>query len=90
MPGMLPEVVVRAPRQTLDEILRHVAEGEAHRDSLMKDQAFTLLLRMVGRDTKQAPDAKSELYYESAYRVYQKAPDRMRTVKHKEWSRDQK
>lgn len=41
----LPEVLVTAPRQTLDEILRHVAEGEAYRDSMIQDQAYTVFFR---------------------------------------------
>ena len=83
-----PEVLATAPRQTLDEILRHVAEGEAHRDSLIQDQAFTFLIRVAGQDPKSGPGGKSELYYESASRIYQKRPDKKRTVLLREWSRD--
>jgi hypothetical protein len=82
-----PEILVTAPRQTLDEILRHVAEGEAARDSLMQDLAFTLHVRLSGRDNRKAPDVKSELYFESTSRFYQKRPNKLRMVRLKEWSR---
>lgn len=85
----LPEILVTAPRQTLDEILRRVAEGEAHRDSLMQDQAFTLLVRLSGRNAKGDPEEKSELYIESADRIYQKRPKQERVVHLKEWSREE-
>jgi hypothetical protein len=76
----LPEQVVRAPRVTLDEILRRVAEGEARRDSLMQDQAFTLLAALTYLD--RDPDAKAPVtrQWESASRVYRKRPDKVRTV----------
>jgi hypothetical protein len=83
----LPEVLVTAPRQTLDEILRRVAEGEARRDSLIRDQAYTLYVRMVGRNAKEDGPEKSEAYAEAAMRIYQKRPGRQRTVMLKEWSR---
>ena len=35
----VPEVLVSAPRVTLDEILDRVGRGEARRDSLLADQA---------------------------------------------------
>ena len=37
----VPEVLVAAPRVTLDEILDRVARGEARRESLLTEQAFT-------------------------------------------------
>lgn len=83
----LPELLVTAPRQTLDEILRHVAEGEAYRDSLIKDQSYTLFIRMVGRDSKKESLDKSEPYFESAMRIYQERPGKQRVVQLKEWSR---
>jgi hypothetical protein len=83
----LPEVVITAPRQTLDDILRHVAEGEAYRDSMIVDQAFTLFIRMAGRDSKKDGLEKSEPYLELATRIYQKQPDKQRTVVLREWSR---
>jgi hypothetical protein len=84
----LPEILVTAPRQTLDEILRRVAEGEAHRDSLLEDQAFTLLVRFSGRRARDDPEEKSELYSSSADRIYQKRPKKERTVRLREWSRE--
>jgi hypothetical protein len=84
----LPEIMVTAPRQTLDEILRRVAEGEARRDSLLQDQAFTLLVRFSGRAATNDPEEKSELYAESADRIYQKRPHQERVVRLKEWSRE--
>lgn len=83
----LPEVLITAPRQTLDEILRHVAEGEAFRDSMIDDQAFTLFVRMTGRDTKRDALEESEPYLENVTRIYQKRPGKLRTVTLKEWSR---
>jgi hypothetical protein len=83
----LPEVVITAPRQTLDEILGHVAEGEAYRDSLINDQAYTLFIRMVGRDSKKEALDKSEPYIELVTRTYQKRPGKERTVLLRSWSR---
>jgi hypothetical protein len=83
----LPEVLITAPRQTLDEILRQVAEGEAERDSMINDQAYTIFVRMVGRDSKKDALAQSEPYLESATRIYQKRPGKQRVVTLKEWSR---
>jgi hypothetical protein len=85
----LSEILVTAPRQTLDEILRRVAEGEARRDSLLQDQAFTFLVRFSGRKAADDPEQKSELYAESATRVYQKHPHKKRTVLLKKWSREE-
>jgi hypothetical protein len=44
-------------------------------------------VRVVGRDSRKTPDAKSEPYYESASRIYQKRPGKERVVQLKEWSR---
>jgi len=85
--GQVPEILVTAPRQSLDEILRHVQEGEAHRDSLIQDQAYTLLLRLTGREEGGGGSTRPELYLETADRIYQKRPSRSRTVHLKEWSR---
>jgi hypothetical protein len=74
----LPEYLVEAPRVTLDEILRRVAEGEARRDSLMQDQEYTLLVKIVysaGQDT-----SKSRVEREYVSRVYKKRPDRVHEV----------
>lgn len=84
----LSEILVTAPRQTLDEILRRVAEGEARRDSLIQDQAFTFFVRFSGRKSAHDPEQKTELFAESATRVYQKRPHKKRTVLLKEWSRE--
>jgi hypothetical protein len=70
----LPEYVVRAPRVTLDEILRRVAEGEARRDSLMRDQAFTRVALVTYVDERGG--SRHEL--DEAARVYRKRPDRVR------------
>ncbi len=83
----LPEVVITAPRQTLDDILRHVADGEAYRDSMIDDQAYTLFIRMTGRDSKKDGLEKSEPYVELATRIYQKKPGKERTVLLRSWSR---
>ena len=59
--ALLPTVFVTAPRVSLDEILRRVAEGEARRDSLMKDQSYTLLARITYLDAdSKAPDEREE------------------------------
>jgi len=84
----LPEILVTAPRQTLDEILRHVVEGEAQRDSLLRDQAYTALVRVMGRDKREAPDAQARLLYESVDRIYQERPDKHRVIRLREWSWD--
>ena len=70
-------VLVRAPRVTLEEILDRVARGEARRDSLLRDQAFTATLRVM-RDSegKKGPI----LFAESVSRVYKKKPDLLRTI----------
>lgn len=74
----LPEYLVEAPRVTLDEILRRVAEGEARRDSLMQDQAYTVLIKIVYGDGRDA--AKSRVEREYVSRVYKKRPDKVREV----------
>lgn len=80
----VPEVLVRAPRVTLDEILDRVARGEARRDSLMHDQAFTITLRMV-KGTAD-PGKTPELLTERVVRIYKKRPDKVRTVLLRDWS----
>jgi hypothetical protein len=75
--GALPEYVVQAPRVTLDEILRRVAEGEARRDSLMQDQSFTRVALVTYRDADGArPRRKLDL----AAKVYKRKPDHLREV----------
>ncbi len=79
------EVLVRAPRVTLDEILDRVARGEARRDSLLRDQSFTATLRVMRRTVgKQAP----ELFAESVSKVYRKKPDKVRTVELRNFERE--
>jgi hypothetical protein len=74
----VPEVLVKAPRVTLDEILNRVARGEARRDSLMKDQTFTVTIRVVGR--VQDPKKPPKLLVENVVRVYKKRPEKARSV----------
>ena len=71
----VPEVLVRAPRVTLDEILDRVARGEARRDSLLKDVVFTATMRVV-----KNPGDKPELFLEQVSRVYKRKPDKVRAV----------
>lgn len=71
------EVLVRAPRVTLDEILDRVARGEARRDSMLQDQSFIATLRVV-RNT--AGKGEPELFAETVSKVYKKKPDAVRTV----------
>src|SRR5690349_18610563 len=78
--ALLPVYEVKAPRVSLDEILKRVAEGEAHRDSLMKDQSYTLMARItyLDADDKAPTNAKTKLDYAS--KVYKKAPDKVREI----------
>lgn len=76
------EVLVTAPRVTLNEILDRVARGEARRDSMIRDQVFTATIRMVRGATK---DSAASVFEEQVYRVYKKKPDRVRTVRLREW-----
>ena len=78
--ALMPTVFVTAPRVTLDEILRRVAEGEARRDSQMVDQAFTFYGRVtyLDADNKAPSGAKTKIEYVS--RVYKKRPDLVREV----------
>jgi len=80
--GALPEVVVTAPRITLDEILRRVARGEARRDSIIRDQAFTATVRMV----KGSAGNKPQLVSETVTRVYKKKPDMVREIVLRRWT----
>jgi hypothetical protein len=73
----LPEVLVRAPRVTLAEILERVARGEARRESLLVDQTFVATTRIV-RNAVGARDT-TELLSETVLRVYRKKPDKVRT-----------
>jgi hypothetical protein len=73
----VPEVLVTAPRITLDEIIDRVARGEARRDSMLNDQAFTFTLRVVGNiGSRHEP----RLLVENVRRVFSKKPDLVRTI----------
>ncbi len=72
------EVLVTAPRVTLDEILDRVARGERQRDSLLLDQTFTVAFRLV-RDPA-TPGKQPVLERESVTRVWRKRPDKVRSV----------
>lgn len=71
----LPEFLVEAPRVTLDEILKRVAAGEARRDSLMMDQTYTLLFRIVYRSDDPADSADTRIERDYVSRVYKKRPN---------------
>lgn len=77
----VPEVLVRAPRVTLDEILDRVARGEARRDSLLRDVAFTATFRVVRNPDSEQP----QLVTERVSRVYRKKPDKVRSVNLRTW-----
>jgi len=78
--GSLPEYVVRAPRVTLDEILRRVSEGEARRDSLMQDQVFTRIVKVVYRYDADRAGKQPKRKLEQAHRVFKKRPDHFREI----------
>jgi hypothetical protein len=82
MHTQVEEVLVRAPRVTLDEILNRVARGEARRESLLTDQSFTGTVRLVRLPDKNKPSGPM---MESVWRVYRKRPDRVRTVLLRKW-----
>ncbi|HKQ58372.1 MAG TPA: hypothetical protein VJY35_10945 [Candidatus Eisenbacteria bacterium] len=77
----VPEVLVRAPRVTLDEILDRVARGEARRDSMLKDVVFTATMRVV----RDPASDKPKLFAERVSRVYRKGEDKVRTVTLRHW-----
>jgi hypothetical protein len=79
----LSEMLVKAPRVTLDEILDRVTHGEARRDSSIHDQAFTAAFRLVRNSND--PKKKPELMSEVVYRVYKKKPDYVRGVRLRQW-----
>ena len=84
----VPEVLVRAPRVTLAEILDRVARGEARRDSMIRDQSFLSTARIVGHvlDEKQKP----VLVAETVARVYKKRPGKVRGVILRHYSIEEK
>jgi outer membrane lipoprotein-sorting protein len=73
----VPEVLVKAPRVTLDEILDRVARGEARRDSLLHDQSFTATMRVVHNTIGKGTP---EVFAESVSKVYKKKPNGVRTI----------
>lgn len=79
----VPEILVHAPRVTIDEILERVMRGEARRDSAISDQQFTATVRLVRDVGGSKPPRMLE---ESVWRVFRKRPDKLRTVKLREWS----
>jgi hypothetical protein len=81
----VPEVLIRAPRVTLAEILDRVARGEARRDSLLKDESFRAVIRLVANQA--GPAKQPELESETVVRVYKKRPDRARSVTLRTWER---
>jgi hypothetical protein len=74
----VPEVLVRAPRVTLAEILDRVARGEARRESLITDLSFTASVAVLGnvKSSKHPP----RLLEETVWRVFKKQPDRIRSI----------
>jgi hypothetical protein len=74
---VLPDFLVEAERVTLDEILRRVAAGEARRDSLMRDQEYTLVGVITYLDDRGGGARRKR---EVASRVYKKLPDRYREI----------
>ena len=73
----VPEVLVSAPRVTLDEILDRIARGERRRDSLLVDQAFIATVRLMHAKDDRAP---AELLEETVSQVYRRKPDQARTL----------
>ena len=73
----VPEIIVRAPRVTLDEILDRIARGERRRDSLMVDQSFVATMRVMGAKTEAGPGYMVE---ESAWQVYRRKPNLSRSL----------
>ena len=82
MTTSVPEVLVRAPRVTLGEILDRVARGEARRDSLLVDQTFTAVFRVV----RHGKDGREVLMQENVMRVYKKRPDHVRGITLRRWT----
>ena len=77
----VPEVLVKAPRVTLDEILDRVARGEARRDSALHDVSFTATFRVV----RNPGGDKPEKFMEQVLRVYRKKPNKVRAVTLRYW-----
>ena len=77
----VPEVLVRAPRVTLDQILDRVARGEARRESALVDQSFVGTFRALRRDRGDS----TQLVREVVTRIWRKRPDLSRTVVVRDW-----
>src|SRR5262249_57859228 len=73
----VPEVLVRAPRVTLDEILERIARGERRRDSLLVDQSFVATMRVMHAKDDHSPP---QLLEETVSQVYRRKPDKARTL----------
>ncbi|TMQ71345.1 MAG: hypothetical protein E6K80_05890 [Candidatus Eisenbacteria bacterium] len=74
----VPEVLVRAPRVTLDEILERVARGEARRESLITDESFLTGIRVMREVTNTRREPR--LVQETVWRVFRKQPDKVRSL----------
>jgi hypothetical protein len=83
----VPEVLVRAPRVTLDEILDRVARGETRREAALQDQQFTATFRLT---TQARPDSQPILVSERVMRVYKRKPNLVRTEVLREYDRDKR
>ena len=75
-------VLVAAPRVTLDEILDRVARGEAHRDSLIRDETYLVATRVVGHT---AEGQKPQLLDETLQQVWKRRPHDSRTLQLRHW-----
>jgi len=73
----VPEVLVAAPRLTLDEILDRITRAERRRDSLLVDESFVATMRLMHAKNEDAPPSLLE---ESVVQVYRKKPDMARTL----------
>lgn len=71
------EVLVKAPRVTLEEILDRVAIGEARREARIQDQSYVATVRIVRDVTgRRGP----ELLVETVSQIYKKRPGKVRAV----------
>lgn len=73
----VPEVLVSAPRVTLDEILDRIARGERRRDSLLVDESFVATIRVMHAKDEASP---ATLLEESVVQVYRRKPNKARSV----------
>lgn len=83
----VPEVLVRAPRVTLDEILDRIARAERRRDSLIVDQSFVATVRVMSAKNEAS---KPRLLEERVMQVYRKRPRLTRTILIRDWSAERK